>query len=201
MEVIVARQRGERTRNRIFRVAEECFASQGYDATGVAEICARASVTKGGFYHHFESKQALFLELLDRWLQLLDAQLSAIRSQAASAPESLIAMTEVVEPVFHEATSRLPLFLEFWRQASLDPVVWEAAVAPYRRYRALFADLIAEGVAQGSLQPTDPEVAAGTIVSLAVGLVMQGLMDPEGADWGRVAHQSMLWLVESLVCS
>jgi len=193
------RRRGEETRSRILRVAEECFAAQGYDATGVAEICERSGVTKGGFYHHFASKQALFLELLARWLQLLDSQLGTSGAQAGSVPEALLAMTEVIEPVFREASSRLPLFLEFWRQASLDSAVWEAAVAPYRRYRSLFAGMIEAGIAEGSLRSIDPEVAAGTIVSLAVGLVMQGLMDPQGADWGGVARQSMQWLVESLM--
>ena len=196
--VLVVNRRGEETRNRILSAAEEGFASQGYDSTGVAEICERAGVTKGGFYHHFPSKQALFLELLARWLQLLDTQLDAIGAQACSVPKALLAMTEVVEPVFHEASSRLPLFLEFWRQASLDSAVWEAAVAPYRRYRSLFARMIETGVAEGTLRPIDSGVAAGTIVSLAVGLVMQGLMDPQGADWGRVARQSVRWLVDSI---
>jgi hypothetical protein len=51
-------RRGEETHNRILDAALEAFARYGYDATGVAEICRRADVTKGGFYHHFPSKWA-----------------------------------------------------------------------------------------------------------------------------------------------
>ncbi|MGD8474909.1 MAG: helix-turn-helix domain-containing protein, partial [Anaerolineae bacterium] len=65
-------QRGEETRTRILDVAQEAFARYGYDATGVAEICRRAGVTKGGFYHHFPSKQDVFLEMLERWLEGMD---------------------------------------------------------------------------------------------------------------------------------
>jgi AcrR family transcriptional regulator len=64
----MAQQRGEETRSHILDVAGELFAERGYDATSVAGICARAGVTKGAFYHHFKSKQAVFLELRDRWL-------------------------------------------------------------------------------------------------------------------------------------
>ena len=193
------KRRGAETRSHILAVAKDCFAARGYDATGVAEICQRAGVTKGGFYHHFASKHALFLELLDRWLSVLDEQLNALRAGTETVPQALLAMADIVGPVFAEAGAGLPLFLEFWGQASRDPVVWQATVEPYRRYRALIATMIEAGIAEGSLLPIDADVAAGAIVSLAVGLVMQGLMDPDGADWGQVARESMRWMVGSLM--
>ena len=192
-------RRGADTRKRIIEAAEACFAARGYDGTGVAEICERAGVTKGGFYHHFSSKHALFLELLERWLSLLDRQLNALAAGAENVPQALLDMAGIAEPVFREAGARLPLFLEFWRQASRDPTAWKATVAPYRRYRALFARMIEAGIDEVTMRAVDAEVAAGAIVSLAVGLVMQGLMDPDGGDWGLVSRESLRWLVASMV--
>ena len=60
-------QRSEETRARILHAALECFSRTGYDASGVAEICAAAGVSKGAFYHHFPTKQAVFIELLNFW--------------------------------------------------------------------------------------------------------------------------------------
>ena len=65
-------QRSMETRKRILDAAQSLFSQSGYDATGVAEICRAAGVSKGAFYHHFPSKQAIFLELLDGWLSRLD---------------------------------------------------------------------------------------------------------------------------------
>jgi len=191
-------RRGEETRSHILRAAEECFARYGYDATGVAEICRRAGVTKGAFYHHFPSKQAVFLELLNRWLATLDAQFAAVRAGAKDIPEALLRMAGMVGRIFEEEGGRLPMFLEFWSKAAHDPMVWQATISPYRRYRAFFTGMVEAGIAEGTLHSVDPEVAAGAIVSLAVGLVMQGLMDPQGADWGEVAQEGVRILLEGL---
>jgi len=191
-------RRGEKSRERILSAAQECFARYGYDATGVAEICRRAGLSKGAFYHHFPSKQAVFLELLERWLSGLDAQLVEARAGARTVPEALLRMTGMVRQVFRMAGGQLPLFLEFLTKAAHDPAVWQATIAPYRRYRTFFSRMIEAGIAEGSLRPVDPEITAQVIVSLAVGLLLQGLLDPHGADWGQVTENSMRMLLKSI---
>ena len=191
-------QRGEETRTRILDVAQEAFARYGYDATGVAEICRRAGVTKGGFYHHFPSKQDVFLEMLKRWLEGMDQELEVMRSGEETVPDELRAMTAMVPNVFQEAGGRLPLFLEFLTKAGHSPVVWQATVAPFRKYHAFFAKLIGDGIAEGSLRRVDPDLASNLLLSFAVGLLAMGLLDPFGADWGRVAQEGMDMLLSGI---
>jgi AcrR family transcriptional regulator len=164
----------------------------------VADICRRAGVSKGAFYHHFSSKQDLFLELLERWLTVLDGQLEQVRTRGATVPEQLIDMTGLIRQVFQVAEHQLPIFLEFWTKAAHDPVIWEATMAPYRRYRAFFARMVESGITEGTLHPVDPDTAARVIVSLAVGLVVQGLLDTEGADWGQVAEEGIQMFLQGI---
>lgn len=191
--------RGDETRGRILAAARECFVRAGYDASGVAEICERAGVSKGAFYHHFPSKQAVFLALVEGWLQGVDAPLRATRGAHETARQQLMGLAQAVEPVFAGVQGQIPMFLEFWRQAAKDPAVWQATIEPYRRFRGAFAELVQEGIADGSLRPVDRDVAALAIVSLGVGLVVQAALDPQGEDWGRAAGAALRLLLEGLV--
>jgi len=190
--------RSEETRARLLQAALQSFAQTGYDATSVSEICQRAGVSKGAFYHHFPSKQAIFLQLLEDWLSGLDQQLAAFRAGVKSVPDALVGMVSLTENVFQVASGALPMFLEFWNQASRDPTVWQTSIAPYRRYQKFFSGLLQEGIEQGSLTEINADSASRAIVALAVGLLLQGLLDPEGADWVQVTRESMGYLIQGM---
>jgi AcrR family transcriptional regulator len=191
-------QRSEETRNRILQTAHQLFAKNGYDATGVAEICSAAAVSKGAFYHHFPSKQAVFLTLLQNWLSVLDLQMANLLAGGRSVSDGLLRLTGLIGMVFDSASGSLPMFLEFWRESSHDPQVWQATIAPYRRYQELFAGVVRMGVEEGSLRPVDPDITARILVALALGLILQGVIDPLGADWNEVTRQGMQLLMEGL---
>ena len=191
------RQRSEETRTRIMDSALKLFSTRGFSAASVDDICQEAGISKGAFYHHFESKQALFLALLDGWLQAIDSAI--IASKDRTAPETFMQMTEAFPYIFQTAGDGLPMFLEFWLQASRDKTIWEASIAPYRRYHKYFTSLIKKGVEEGSFVEVDPELTSRMIVSTAMGLFLQSLLDPKGANWEKVARDSTDLLVNNLL--
>lgn len=69
-------RKGERRRAAILEAAERFFYQKGYESTTIQDILDELDLSKGGFYHHFESKE-----------QLLDAicESKAIRSAEAAA--------------------------------------------------------------------------------------------------------------------
>ena len=190
-------QRSEETRNNILNAAIKLFSEQGYNAASVDDICAQAKVSKGAFYHHFESKQTLFLSLLDVWLKAIDNAIES--SKDRTVPETFIQMMDAFPYIFKMAGNRLPMFMEFWLQASRDEKIWQASVSPYRRYHKYFTSLIKKGVEEGSFVEVDPQIASRLIVSAAMGLLLQSLLDPEGAKWEKVARDSTTMLLNSLV--
>lgn len=188
---MATQQRSEETCTRILDAAAASFSRNGYDATGVAEICRVAGVSKGAFYYHFPSKQALFIALLQRWMDELDVNIAELRAGASSIPDALTRMAEAFQAVLHTADGNLPMFMEFLAAAQRDPLVWDATVQPYRRYQLWFAELIAKGVAEGSLRPVDPQIASQMLVSWAVGMLLQSTLDPQAMDWVGVARGSI----------
>jgi AcrR family transcriptional regulator len=190
-------QRSEETRTKIMDSAIKLFSTRGFNAASVDDICQEAGISKGAFYHHFESKQALFLALLDSWLQVIDNAIEASKNK--TAPETFTQMIEAFPYIFETASESLPMFLEFWLQASRDKTIWEASIAPYRRYHKYLTSLIKKGVQEGSFVEVDPELASRMIVSTAMGLFLQSLLDPKGAKWEKVARESTNLLVNSLL--
>ncbi len=57
------------TRTRLLDAAIQLVREKGYAATSVDNLCAAAGVTKGAFFHHFASKEALAVAAVDRWLE------------------------------------------------------------------------------------------------------------------------------------
>lgn len=190
-------QRSEETRAKIMEAAIKLFSIRGYNKASVDDICKEAGISKGAFYHHFKSKQALFLALLDGWLQFVDNAIEATKDK--TVPETFMQITQAFPYVFETAGENLPMFLEFWLQASRDKKIWEASVAPYRRYHKYFTSLIKKGVQEGSFVEMDPELASRMIVSTAMGMLLQSLLDPKGAKWEKVARDSTTLLVNSLL--
>ncbi len=189
-------KRSASTRAHLLESALENFAAKGYAATSVDDICADAEMSKGAFYHHFESKQALFLSLLNDWLKTIDSGLAVMGR--STVPETLQAMTRVLPGVMEAASDQLPMFLEFWLQASRDQQVWKASIEPYRHFREYFAGLIARGVTEGSFRKVEPEIASRIIVAMSVGILLQAVLEPEGTDWEKTAKRGMEIMLKGL---
>ena len=56
---------GEKTLNKLMRVAREMFSERGYADTFTAEIARKAGVTRGALYHHFPQKKDLFIAVFE----------------------------------------------------------------------------------------------------------------------------------------
>ena len=191
-------QRSEETKKHILAAAEVCFAQGGYDGTSVARICQEAGVSKGAFYHHFDSKQAVFLALLYRWLALMDGQMDQLNEGAVEVPERLLAMSGILGQLLSVPNSQLLIYLEYLNKAARDPQIWETTVQPYHQYRDAISGLVEAGTAEGSLKKVDPNTASIIVVAMAVGLLIQGFIDPDGADWDMVAQEGMSLLIDGL---
>ena len=190
--------RAQITRARIMEESTRLFSQNGYDATGVAEICQAAGVSKGAFYHHFESKHSVFLAILDEWLARVDTRLEDLRGHIDDIPSALEGMAAVVPSVFADANGKLSMFLEFWARASRDESVWQAAVEPYRRYQRYFSALIESARQKGMLNKNvDSQQASWLLLALATGILLQGLVVPDAADWEKTAREGIRALLKN----
>ena len=71
-------ERSEATTSALVEAARELFARDGFEATSLDAVAARAYVTKGAVYHHFDGKRQLFEAVFAREVEQLTATLAAV---------------------------------------------------------------------------------------------------------------------------
>src|SRR5919204_6476347 len=91
-----ATDRGGETRRRILEVAAEAFADRGYAGTSLSDVLKASGVTKGGFYFHFPSKEALALATLRHKQEQWTGAVMAAVLRHPRAVEQLAAMVDAL---------------------------------------------------------------------------------------------------------
>ena len=66
-------RQGKTAAPKLLDAALSLIREKGYSSTSVDALCARAGVTKGAFFHHFESKDALAVAAAHRWSEITGA--------------------------------------------------------------------------------------------------------------------------------
>ena len=77
-------------RQQFFHAALQVCAEKGYEKTRMSDIAARAGLSKGSLYHHFESKEQLFLGVIEALSAQTEAMLEHDRKELGSARAALI---------------------------------------------------------------------------------------------------------------
>jgi TetR/AcrR family transcriptional repressor of nem operon len=78
-------ERGD-ARTRLLNAAVEVIRTKGFAATTIDDLCGAAVVTKGCFFHHFESKEALGVAVANHWAETTSAFFAAAPYHAPRDP-------------------------------------------------------------------------------------------------------------------
>jgi TetR/AcrR family transcriptional regulator, transcriptional repressor for nem operon len=116
---------GTANRERILDAAQRLVLERGFAATSVDAVIAEASASKGGFFHHFRSKNELGLALLERYAAadhlLLEEFMAAAEAESEDPAEQLVAFLRHFEQVAAELAPTQPgcLFVSFIYESQL----------------------------------------------------------------------------------
>jgi AcrR family transcriptional regulator len=157
-----ARAEGTAVRDRVLEAAVDLFAEQGYDGTSVAQVIARAGVAKGGFYHHFASKEQLLYEVYGDLIAEQLRRMDAILGRGEPAAATLRAL--IVDLVESTAASARPA-LVFWRERNR---LGDERTAEYRRARRRYHDAVRRLVRDGQAGGEFAAVASADTVTFTI---------------------------------
>lgn len=181
-------------RDAVLRAAAQLFNEFGYHATSLEMVAERLHVTKPTLYYYVRNKEEILFECVRLGLELLR---TAIAEAAASGGTALDKLRAAMHEYALIVTRDFGMCLI---RVGEDPL----ASAARRKLRSLkaeidheFRELIEQGIAEGSLAPCDPKLAAFT---LAGALSWIGRWyDPRGPLGAEaVARQSTAILMNGL---
>lgn len=193
-------QNKQTSREKILQSAVQLFLGEGYEATSVNDICKHAGVSKGSFYHYFETKQVLFLSLMENWSsRVMQSVLGEPITEDSNAKDVLIQMPYQFNMAFAAVPRGFPMLVDFWRQAMADPAIWKTAVEPYRYFMGFFMRIIETGQQDGSIRKDiDSEILARLLVAVAMGYLLEAAFDQEKADWSALTSDGLSLLLEGI---
>jgi AcrR family transcriptional regulator len=149
-------------RARVLDAAVELFAQHGYDGTSVSQVIARAGIAKGGFYHHFPSKEALLYEVYGDLIGRQLAGMDEILARRLPPAQTLRAL--IVDLVTTTAASARPA-LVFWREMNK---LGDERTAEYRRQRRRYHDAVRRLVHDAQRSGTFAPVASADTVAFTI---------------------------------
>ena len=184
------------TREKILQAALQVFAEKGYHRAAVDDIVRVSATSKGGVYHHFPNKEALFLALVDEFsAHLARAVALAIASSHGALAKVEAALRAGLETFAgHRDLARI-LLLE---SVSLGAAYEAKRAEVHGRFAALIQAHLDEAAAEGAIPPLDTRVATLAWLGAVNELVIQWLAGGEPHLLDRVVPALTPMLLRSI---
>src|SRR3981189_2696285 len=80
------------SRQELVRAAARFFQQRGYDATSMNDVAAALKLSKGGLYHHFQSKDEILFEIMNHAMEITQERVLKPVSGIADPEERLRAL-------------------------------------------------------------------------------------------------------------
>jgi AcrR family transcriptional regulator len=167
-------------RERLLEAAEQLLADHGYHATSVEQVVRRAGLTKGAFYWNFDSKEELFLGLLEDRFDSRARTLMSMVATAGAEESTSDRVGQAIAAMIGEHRQVVLLMNEFWALAVRDERVRRRWVERQNGLRDdLARALEARHETTGVPLTVDASKLAAALIAMADGLAMDWVADPE----------------------
>jgi TetR/AcrR family acrAB operon transcriptional repressor len=178
---------GEESRRLILNAAEELFSERGFDRTSLAEVAARAGISRGSIPWHFDNKDGLLIAVVERMIE-------------RHMGKSMQPLEAIARDWAQLVKSRPPgvLFTLMSEAMHTDGLVHEKFLDFFRTQRHLLAQWVVIERSAGTTKSPDVRAMAAIINATFLGLQLQWGLDPERVDLDR-SLQLFTQMVESFL--
>lgn len=190
----------EQTRHLIINTAAQLFASKGFHGTSMSDLVAASGLTKGAFYHHFESKDALFFAVVDSVRDRWQSAVGQAVIQAENPLDQLAALLDSHAQLLRQEPILCLVITGLTTEMQDDnPDFMVALHGVYEALILFIEGIIQNGQAKGQIRnDVDARLIAINIVGLLRGVSCFSMLRQMALDCEKVIHAVKPVLLEGL---
>ena len=164
-------KKGDERRAQILETAERIFYEKGYEATSVQDILDAMNLSKGGFYHHFESKIALLTEICELRSDEAIGRASEAVAECEGAIDKLNALFSKGGLLHGENADFVGLFLRIAYRGEGVVLRERMKAATVAGASPLMAEIVARGVQEKVFYTRHPDEIGDILLQLFADLM------------------------------
>ena len=153
-------------RQEILRAAARLFQQQGYDATSMNDVAAALKLSKGGLYHHFQSKDEILFDLMNHAMDITEERvINPVKAVADPEERLRMLIRRHIAVVLSERDREITVMLH--ENHPLSPTLRKRINARKKDYVHFLENLIAEVQrARGSKGTVSARAAAFAVLGM-----------------------------------
>ena len=173
----------ETRRREIIDAARACFLRSGFHKTTTDEICREASITPGGLYHYFGSKEELISAVIDRSAETAVERMKNLIADSMNAESAFRQVGSLFFQTMQdgEIDNATRLELEIWVEGLKNEKLFDKSKKAWAMRMKWLEALVARGIEEGiyDAEVVEPRAMASLLISIWLGLRMGRLMGEE----------------------
>ena len=182
---------GRSMREQILAAAVALFAEYGYHAAPLRDIARLAGIQAASIYHHFPSKQALLVEIMETSMVRLNQGLERILRECQDPLQRL--QEAIALHITLHTSYKAEFFIIDTEIRSLQPEQRPDIIALRDHYETLFQGLLRDGMQRGIFREGDVKVTSYALIAMCT----------EVAVWfrpnGRLSVQQVIAMYRQLI--
>lgn len=180
----------ERRRMHILVAAAKLFGQRGYHGASVADVIEAAEISRGTFYLYFDSKDALFLELMEQFIQRIMSVVEVVDPEGAAPTDRIVEnVRRVVDVVFENRDLAVMVLREGF---GVRPEVDEKLGRFYGFVREMLEGALLNGARHGLTRKVDESLAATALIGAIKEMFLHELVLGHSHEDGRHALSEAL---------
>lgn len=185
--------------NQIVQAAVTVLQEKGVSNTSMNDIIRASGLSKGGVYHHFESKEALLVGVLDFFFELYVSDLSIDELTDKSAYDTMRLLLTDRQETLQRIGELNTLMLDLLTHAIAVPAIKAQFQHQYVHFQQQLAQILQRGIEQGEFRnDVDPVAIASGLMAVFDGMCSALIVAPDDVNFPYFAVDSALAMLEGI---